>query len=316
MAHLHVLNGDATLQLFERSGLEGEKMIWREVLSEGKVPEAIGAEAFWKVRASFFESFFEVEEEQYHELTVEEFEKMEGLGKYEEITLWFEYDLFCQMNMMALLSWFARQELGSVALSLVCSGAVPGHSRLVGLGEIAPERYPELFAQRRYLDQEDLDFAQQFWAVFSSDDPTELEPLAESQAARFPYLPAAVRAHLQRFPSINNGLNVIEHRMMRIVHSGIGDRKQVVGQMLKEDQHFGFGDSQYFVYLKNLYPLLDEDGELSVNELGAKVLEGKEDFLKWARHDYYWGGVHYKDYRWDDTHQKLIPMPKNRSTKK
>ncbi len=308
MAHLHVLNGDATLHSFEKTGIEGERMVWREVLSEGKVPETIGAEPFWKVRSSFFESFFEIEEEEYHELTVEEFEKVEGLSQYEEITFWFEYDLFCQMNLMALLSWFARQELGGVRLSLVCSGTFPGYSRLVGLGEIDPDQYQPLFEQRQYLKREDLDFAQQFWAVFSSDDPTELHVLAQSRAAKFPYLPAAVHAHLQRFPSVDNGLNIIEDRMIRLVHSGVRERKKLIGQIMKEDQYFGFGDAQYFTYLKNLYPLLEEEDGLSVNELGAKVLEGKEDFIKWAQHDYYWGGVHFKSYRWDKKRQKLIRM--------
>lgn len=308
MAHLHVLNGDATLHQFERAGMKGEKMIWREVLSEGRVPETIGAEAFWEVRSSFFESFFEVEEEKYHQLTVEEFEKVESFSDYEEITLWFEYDLFCQLNLMALLSWFAGQHLDKAKLSLVCVGIVPGYKDLVGLGEIDPELFPQLFEERQRLSRKDLDFAQKFWAVFSSDNPTSLLSLADSHAAQFPYLPAAVKAHLQRFPSVNNGLNIIEDRMMRIVHSGIRDRNKIVGQILSEDTHYGFGDWQYFVYLKNLYPLLQDEDGLSVNSLGQKVLDGEEDFIKWAKHDYYWGGVHYKAFRWDEKNKKLIRM--------
>jgi hypothetical protein len=51
--------------------------------------------------------------------------------------------------------------------------------------------------------------------------------------------------------------------------------------------------------------LQDEDG-LTINELGEKVLSGKEDFVNWAKHDYYWGGVYYKSYRWNEKQQKLI----------
>lgn len=306
MAYLHVLNGDATLRVFEKTDIPGNKMIWREVLAEGRVPAAIGSEPFWEVRSSFFESFFDVAEEEYHQLTVDEFEKVEAFSEYEEIVLWFEYDLFCQLNMMALLSWFAAQHLGDIQLSLVCIGMMPQEGRLVGLGEIPPSMYASLFENRRPLSKEDLGFAQEFWATFSSDDPRPLFEMAERKANIFPYLPAAVSAHLRRFPSTSNGLNVIEDRMMRIVHSGIRNCQQVVGQVLREDQAFGFGDWQYFVYLKNLYPLLQDEDGLSVNELGQKVLSGDEDFVKWARHDYYWGGVHFKSYRWDDRQQKLI----------
>lgn len=306
MAYLHVLNGDATLRLFDKSGLPGNKMIWREVLAEGRVPETIGAESFWEVRSSFFESFFDTEEQQYHKLTVEEFEKVEAFSEYQEITLWFEYDLFCQLNMMALLSWFAQQPLGDIQLSLVCIGELPGYDKMVGLGEIDPALYPSLFENRQILQRTDLDFAQEFWATFSSDDPTRLYELAAKSPVSFPFLSAAVSAHLRRFPSIGNGLNIIEDKMMRIVHSGISDRRQVVGKILREDQQFGFGDWQYFVYLKNLYPLLQDEDGLSVNELGEKVLSGEEDFVKWAKHDYFWGGVHFKSFRWDEVQEKLI----------
>ncbi len=306
MAYLHVLNGDATLHLFEEAGVPGNKMIWREVLAEGRVPETIGAESFWEVRSSFFESFFDVEEEEYHTLTVEEFEKVEAFSEYDEIILWFEYDLFCQLNMMALLSWFARQHLGNIRLSLVCIGELPGYDQLMGLGEIPSSLYGALFEARQPLYREDLDFAQEFWATYSSDDPRALFKMAEEKINTFPYLPAAISAHLRRFPSMNNGLNVIEDKMMKIVHSGISDRQQIVGQILREDKEFGFGDWQYFVYLKNLYPLLQDEDGLSVNELGEKVLSGKEDFVKWARHDYFLGGVHFKSYRWDEKQQRLI----------
>ncbi len=306
MTHLHVLNGDATLEIFEQTNLPGNKMVWREVLSEGRVPETIGAETFWEVRSSFFESFFEAEEGKYHKLTIEEFEKVESFSQYDEITLWFEYDLFCQLNMMALLSWFARQHLGNIQLSLVCIGEIPGYERLVGLGEIPSNLYPELFEKRQSLTKEDLDFAEEFWAVFSSDNPTRLRDLAETYSNRFPYLPAAVYAHLQRFPSTNNGLNVIENKMMHIVHSGVGDSKKIVGKLLREDNAFGFGDWQYFKYLENLYPLMQDDEGLQLNALGEKVLNGQEDFVKWAEHDYYWGGTHFKSFRWDEKQQKLI----------
>jgi hypothetical protein len=45
---LHILNGDATLSSFEQTGLDGDIMVWREVLSEGPVEENIASGTFWK----------------------------------------------------------------------------------------------------------------------------------------------------------------------------------------------------------------------------------------------------------------------------
>lgn len=306
MGHLHILNGDSTLMAMQQSKIEGAKMVWREVISEGRAVGAVGAEEFWDVRTSFFESFFEIEGSSYQKLTIDEFEKLYAFQEYSEITLWFEYDLFCQLNMMALLSWFAGQHLGEVKLSLVCVGEIEGYDRLVGLGEIDPMRYPVLFEQRQMLSPNDLEFATNFWMIFCSNDPKDLLVLANRYEQQFPYLPAAVKAHLKRFPSTHNGLNDIENRMLKVVHSGVKDRKEVVKTLIQEEQNYGFGDWQYFVYLKNLYPLLNDDEGLRLNALGEKVMQGEEDFMKWANHDYFWGGAYFKDYRWDNNANQLI----------
>ena len=34
---LHVLNGDATATVFARAGLDGERLVWRDILAEGPV---------------------------------------------------------------------------------------------------------------------------------------------------------------------------------------------------------------------------------------------------------------------------------------
>ena len=39
MSILHILNGDSTRYGFEQTGIEGDIMVWREVLSEGPVEE-------------------------------------------------------------------------------------------------------------------------------------------------------------------------------------------------------------------------------------------------------------------------------------
>ena len=45
---LHILNGDATANSFAGTGLDGEIMIWREVLSEGPLEENIASGSFGK----------------------------------------------------------------------------------------------------------------------------------------------------------------------------------------------------------------------------------------------------------------------------
>jgi hypothetical protein len=45
-----------------------------------------------------------------------------------------------------------------------------------------------------------LQFGQDLWAAYKSDDLEELIRLAENQSPAFPYLQEVVKAHVERFP--------------------------------------------------------------------------------------------------------------------
>ena len=55
---LHILNGDSTAQSFEDTGLEGDILVWREVLSEGPLEENITSGSFWRNRQEWIEEGF------------------------------------------------------------------------------------------------------------------------------------------------------------------------------------------------------------------------------------------------------------------
>lgn len=286
MKQLHILNGDSTLSAFQTQSIPGEVMVWREVLAEGKSVVEIGNEAFWKMRKAFFHSFFNTPDTKYQERVIQEFEKLKALKQYDEVILWFEYDLFCQINMMAILSWLAEQNLDQLKIALICLGKHPNYDRLVGLGEIDPKYYPTLFQNRYTLDKEDLQFAQKFWVTYCTDAPGKLLTLTANQTKQFPYLHKAVEAHLTRFPSTRNGLNQIEQQIVDLFHSGVQEDRQIVGQLLRRENLYGFGDLQYFVYLKNLKSILNKNTAI-------------KDFETTAQHEYYYGGSKNWDYRWD-----------------
>ena len=64
--------------------------------------------------------------------------------------LWFEHDLFDQLNLIQLLTWI-RGRPASRAASLVCIGSFPGRRRFKGLGELSPEELAPLFDTRHPL---------------------------------------------------------------------------------------------------------------------------------------------------------------------
>ena len=57
---MHIVNGDSTREILEQSGIEGEIVVWRELLSDGPVSEPVFSDEFWQeapfVPHSFFKS--------------------------------------------------------------------------------------------------------------------------------------------------------------------------------------------------------------------------------------------------------------------
>lgn len=273
---LHILNGDSSLQLFKASGLEGKTMVWREMLCEGPCDPNLNADIFWETRKAFMKARFGVPEEDYHKKVVQEIAGLENWVSATEVVLWFEYDLFCQVNIMAVLSWFAEQELPR-PLSLICVGDFPDSEKRLGLGELSADQYPALFAERIELELDDLRFASRFWKAWTSGDPRELEFALEPHP-RFIYLQDAMRAHFQRYPEADTGLNLIEKTMLTFIDNGDLTRRQVIGAMLRWQRDYGFGDLQYEKYLDDLSGLISGTEILRLSEVGAAVLAGRQRF--------------------------------------
>src|SRR6185312_17187630 len=95
---LHVLNGDSTAHGFRDTGLEGDTLVWREVFSQGPLSEDISSGAFWKAREEWICGTFSEQGDDYRKTVVAPLEKLNE--PYEEINLWFEFDLHCQANLL------------------------------------------------------------------------------------------------------------------------------------------------------------------------------------------------------------------------
>lgn len=256
-------------------------MIWREALCEGPVTGSIVEGLFWQQRENYIDGVFGGED--YGAKMVSELDKIRDLSNYDEVILWFEYDLFCQVNMLACLNFIQHNRI-----SLVCLGDEL-NGKLQGLGEIEASEFKILYDNRVLLSIDDLQYAKEAWQAYSHTTPDKLPDLPSSTT--FKHLLPAIEAHLTRLPG-KNGLNQIEEKMLGLIRNGIDDGRKLVGTMLRDQGYFGLGDLQYFQYLDQLSPLLNEE-KLEINELGNKVLEGLEVFPQ--PHQYI-GGVFRPEY--------------------
>lgn len=304
MSYVHVLNGDAILTLFQQSGVPGEVVICREMMCEGKVKYTKDLPEFFESRAKHLEFHYGIDRQTYYTNVVQELEKLDISGSTtDEIVLWFEYDLFCQINMLFILHYLSSRLATLPPISLVDLHHHPDASDL-----------PKIFEQRVRLQPDDLQWAADVWDAWCLPTPQVLETISKLSAGNLKHLPAAITAHLKRFPDINTGLSTIENYfLLRLV---LGSYRWYDLYMLFWDELeiYGFTNFQLDILIHRMVDagvLEEQDQMLKITSLGREILEEEENYLDYVSLEHRWlGGVRLADtpWRWDPAINALVEV--------
>ncbi|HSE38161.1 MAG TPA: RNA polymerase subunit sigma-24 [Blastocatellia bacterium] len=320
---LHIHNGDSTAGTLREFGFPGEHKAFQEVLMEGPTPGGLSADEWLETRARFLADDYEVNIEDCARNLREQEAWLSKFSGHDETILWFEHDLFCQVNLIYLLDWLSKQSSGNTRLSLVCVSGFPGVQDFRGLGQLTGEQLASLFDQRHEVTDSELKLAARAWASYCSADPREIQRLIEDDTSVMPFLGRALRLHLARFPSVKNGLGRVENTALEMIATGAIGFKQLFPKFGTAQSGYGLGDSQFWAALKRLGeardPLIRITGPTSVVKasrsnryydasfeltgIGQAVLTGERDFIHLNGIDLWLGGVHLVDgavWRWDE----------------
>ncbi len=291
-SQLHITNGDSFTQRLEQLELKGEIITWREMLCEGKTETNVGSESFWKTRFDFLHKNYKVSKSWFVEKTLKEYRSLCNHKQQDQIVLWFEYDLFCQVNLLAVISWL-KSYRRHAEISLVCSGREDTTDKLYSLNDLSDEQLLELYNNKKILSQGDIEYADYVWQLYCSDNPIRLENLTDYEDYQFAYLGDAIKAHLHRFPTIKNGLNAIENKVLEI--SAVQkpkSRKILISNLLENQGMYGFGDIQYDRVITNLKPLFSSLTPVKLTRKGKDILDCKTSYYSYIRdNEAYLGGA-------------------------
>ena len=307
---LHITNGDSTTNYLKKLNFKGDFITWREMLCEGKTEVKVGSEHFWKSRFDFLKQSYKITKKQFIDLTLKEYRNLCNQKSQEEIVLWFEYDLFCQINMIAVISWLKRYRKGR-KISLVCSGEINGSSKKFGLSELSEKQIKEHYKNKVELTQDDISYADYVWQLYCSNDPIKLQNVYQyQQNSNFKYLIDSLLAHLQRFPSIDNGLNSIENNILNIAATTkIPSQEKLIARLLKQENNYGFGDIQYQKQLTNLKGYFTSFSPVKLNTNGEKVQQKILNTYAQMRDDFsFLGGAKKYNFLYDNSTQKLLKI--------
>jgi hypothetical protein len=292
---LHIANGHATTTLIERSGLPGETSVWADVLHEGPVPGGITDEELRAVRAGHLAG--SLAGAGYEDV-------LAGLSSWhsavarssgcDELVLWFEHDLFDQLNLIHLLDRIAAAPRKAPLVSLVCIGSFPGRSSFRGLGELTPPELASLFPTRQPVNGAQYALAAKAWTAFRSETPEAIVALLDEELNALPFLGPALVRHLEEFPSTVDGLSRTERRLLRLAADGPVDLGTVFPRMHDGETAFYIPDGCFLALARELAaltpPLLSH--AMQTTSDGLAMLRGDADRVRLCGIDRWLGGVH------------------------
>ena len=331
---LHITNGESAGNTLRQTTLGGAVLPWQDVLHEGPVP-ALPRQALLRTRARFLaDCGWGGQQALLSSLERRDRQLIEALRDDLQVVLWFEHDLYDQLQLLDVLALAHTEE---AAPDLIVVGSFPGKPSFAGLGELTANELETLWTTRRPAASSALQEATSAWAALQAPEPTTLAEWATRDTAQLSFLAPALRRFLEELPAPADGLSGTERRALQAVAAGAHTPPAafVAAQRLEEAPFLGdawfyralsalgqgktrlletddgtpipppppLGDSQQFAHL-----------QLRLTATGEHTLRGEADRVELLGIDRWIGGTHItpgNTWRWDPTGHKLVrPSPR------
>jgi hypothetical protein len=318
---LHVANGSSTTMTLQDAGIPGAVSIWADPLHDGPVPGGLSDNELLDLRVRHHAGFEPVDPAN----DMREWRAvLERHHAYDEVVLWFEHDLFDQLNLIQLLAWMHEHLPAATNVSLICIGSFPGRPRFMGLGELSAPELASLFPLRQRVTDAQIELAFRSWHAFREPTPEPMDALRQSDTTALPFLSAALTRFLQEYPWMDDGLSRTERRLLTLASREPIRLIDAFPRMHADETAYYVADTSLAELADTLSrtspPLLIRSGDegglsglVSLTPEGRAVLSGQKDRVSLCGIDRWFGGVHLRGrgdiWRWDDRRQQIAGPP-------
>jgi len=307
---LHVTNGDSVAVPLRQLSGEGDVRSWNDVYHEGPLRSGERSR-FLDARAEFLSGcgWGEVAAIR-DDLAARDAQFTGALQEGRPVVLWFEHDLYDQLQLVDILALAGETGFDPEQLELIEIDSFPGRPGFRGLGELSPQQLESLWPQRRTVTDEDTADAQRAWEAVRRSDPRGIPEVRDEPSPARPFLDAALQRLLEELPAVRDGLSRTERQLLGLLEAGplLTGALFVASQDLEQAPFHG--DFWIFRTLDQLAPLVSVEGEVaSITDDGRRVLAGELDALDVLAIDRWVGGTHLVPgavWRWDSGAHSLV----------
>jgi hypothetical protein len=319
---LHVTNGDSAVTGIEATGVGGDVLPWRDALHEGPVPAGLDGAQLRAVRARFLaERGWGAADAIEADMRARDERLAAALERDEVVVLWFEHDLYDQLQLL--------QVLDAVNGSAEVEAILPDRF----LGAMGAAELAALWPDRAAVRPGQVALARLAWEAVRAPGPQAIEALLDTHTAALPHLGPALRRLLEELPAVGDGLARTERQALEALAGGALAPHDVFLATQRAEEAPFLGDSWMWDRLSELGggkrrlvqttagealgPPPPRPGsesfaaqELELTERGRAVLAGEADRAALLALDRWVGGIHVTGpepaWRWDRATRRAV----------
>jgi hypothetical protein len=330
VATLHVTNGDSAADVL-RTFLTDPVVIEADVLHEGPAPD-VDDETWLDVRARFLADANDGDYAGIRASLARSDRALDEADGYDRVVLWFEHDLFDQLQIIRTLSRLGRSPAAADRTSLLCIDRFPGVEPFVGLGQLDGRQLSSLAGESRPVTAAQFETASKVWSAFRSSDPSELNAMwtgtsGSSKALdELPFLRRAIGRFLAEYPCTLNGLSATLNLALQALESSPLDGLELFRRVQSRQEAPFMGDSTFFDAVRQrlastrrpfveISPVAGQDDlrghRIALTADGRELLARRLDAVAQNGIDEWRGGVHLlgangSPWRWDAARESLV----------
>ena len=318
-AILNITNGSCSQHVMQQAGIKGEIVTWDDVLHEGPVPASMTLPELSAVRARFIADQGQGSYDEVLDKFITRDNALMSFRDYDVLYLWFEHDLYDQLQLIQILNWLATQDLRGSNIQLICEPCY--------LGVISASEMSALFSKAKPLSYEQISTATTAWQAFTLPTPEQWFQLLKQDTKCLPFLEGAVLRLLQEYPYFHSGLSLTQQQVLMSIKQRPRSPNQIFSSYQQNEERRFMGDSTFWGYLAQMVlcdpPLINVlDGQrlvlthsstqqLAITEYGEAVLAGDKSYPGLASINRWIGGVHLTDknmWCWDEQNRAVMKI--------
>jgi hypothetical protein len=242
---VHITNGESTAGMLRRWAGEPRLIVWNDILHEGPVRAGLALEQLSAERAAWMESEGFAELRGVGEQFADRDRQMRRLVARDSIWLWFEDDLYDQLQLLQILDFLMREQLTQDQIFFI---DIPRRLEIDDMAGLA--------AAKRPVPKLAYELAALAWQAFTSPSAESWRALAGENTSALPHLRPAVDRLIEHYPDGPLGLNRVERTIVSLLRDKADAAEPLFVKYQQTEQRPFLGDSVFYWYIRRLDPMV------------------------------------------------------------